>query len=76
MVLLWPLDAVSTGPLLAAVSPSHVITCVAVVLATQVAVMGQLYQVESQHKRWLIDPDALLVILTVLGALVLVYYVK
>ena len=72
MVLLAPLDAVHSGPLLAAVSASHAITCVAVVLATLVAVMGQLYQSESRTR--FIEPDAWLVIVIVLGALALVYF--
>jgi cation:H+ antiporter len=72
MLLLAPLDAVHAGPLLAAVSVSHVVTGVAAVLATLVAVMGQLYQSESRTR--LIDPDAWLVILIVIWALVLVYY--
>jgi cation:H+ antiporter len=72
MILLAPLDVVHPGPLLAAVSPSHAITCVATVLATQIAVMGQLYHVEKRI--WLIEPDAMLVILVVVGALALVYF--
>lgn len=72
MILLAPLDIVHPGPLLAAVSPSHAITCVAAVLATLVAVMGQLYQSEKRTR--LIEPDAGLVILIVVGALALVYF--
>jgi cation:H+ antiporter len=72
MILLVPLDVMHPGPLLAAVSANHAITAVAAVLATQVAVMGQLYQAE---KRILfVDPDAGLVMLIVIGALVLVYF--
>jgi cation:H+ antiporter len=72
MVLLAPLDAVHSGPLLTAVSASHAVTCVAVILATLVAVMGQLYQSESRTR--FIEPDAWLVIAIVLGALALVYF--
>ena len=71
MILLAPLDLVHPGSILAGVSASHAITCVAAVLATQVAVMGQLYQAERRTR--LIEPDAWLVILIVLGALALVY---
>ena len=74
MLLLVPLDVVQSGSLLATVAPGHTITCVAAILATQVAVMGQLYQAESRKR--LIEPDALMVILTVIGALALVYYVR
>jgi cation:H+ antiporter len=74
MVLLAPLDAVHSGPLLAAVSANHAITCVAAVLATLVAIMGQLYQSESRAR--FIEPDAWLVIFIVLGALALVYFAR
>jgi len=74
MILLAPLDVAHPGSLLAAVSPGHAITCLAVVLATQVAVMGQLYRVES--KTPVIEPDAWLVILIVVGALALVYFAR
>jgi cation:H+ antiporter len=71
MILLAPLDLAHPGPLLASVSASHAITCIAAILATQVAVMGQLYQAEQRTR--LIEPDALLVILIVLAALALIY---
>jgi len=74
MMLLAPLDLIHPGSLLASVSPNHAITCVAAVLATLVAVMGQLYQSEKRTR--LIEPDALLVILIVIGALVLVYFAR
>jgi cation:H+ antiporter len=74
MVLLAPLDAVHSGPLLAAVSANHAITCVAAVLATLVAIMGQLYQSESRTR--FIEPDAWLVISIVLGALAIVYFTR
>jgi cation:H+ antiporter len=72
MILLVPLDILHDGSLLADVSQRHVITCVAGVLATQVAVLGMLYQVENRRR--FIDPDAWLVIAIVLGALALIYY--
>jgi cation:H+ antiporter len=71
MLLLTPLDLVHSGPILGAVSPSHAITCVAAVLTTLIVVLGQLYQVE--RRRRLIEPDATLVILTIVGALWLIY---
>jgi cation:H+ antiporter len=73
MLLFAPLDFIHNGSLLAAVSPRHVITCVASMLATLIAIMGQLYQSESRTR--LIEPDAWLVILVVVGALALIYYV-
>lgn len=74
MILLAPLDVLHEGSLLAAASPGHAITCVAAILATQVAVLGQLYQSETRTR--LIEPDAWLVILIVIGALVLIYYAR
>jgi len=70
MLLMVVLDLVHTGPLLAAVSPGHAITCVAAIIATLIVVLGQLYQVEARKR--LIEPDAGLVILVVLAALWLV----
>lgn len=71
MILLVPLDLVQPGSLLAVVSPTHALTCITAVLATQVAVLGQVYRVE--RRRPFIEPDAWLVILVVLGGLGLVY---
>ena len=71
MLLLIPLDLVQKGPILASVSKNHAITGLAVIVATLVVVLGQLYQVE--RKRWLVEPDASLVTAVILGSLWLVY---
>jgi len=71
MILLLPLDLVQAGPLLNAVSTSHVVTCQAAVLATMVVVLGQLYQVEKRKR--FIEPDATLVLVILFGALWLIY---
>jgi cation:H+ antiporter len=71
MLLLVPLDVLHAGPLLAHVSKSHALSCLGAILATSVAVMGQLYQVENRRR--LVEPDALLMLLLILGALLLVY---
>lgn len=72
MVLLVPLDmAYRKGPLLAAVATSHVLTCLAVIVVSCVAVAGQLYQVERRVR--LIEPDAMAVIILILGFLGLLY---
>lgn len=71
MVLVVPLDAVGPGRLLAEVSPVHAVTALASILATSVAVLGQLYHVERRIR--LVEPDAALVLLIVFGALGLVY---
>jgi len=48
MLLLLPLDCLDSRPLLAFVSPLHVVSCLAGILATLVAIVGQLYRVESR----------------------------
>jgi cation:H+ antiporter len=71
MILFVPLDAAFPGPIFAAVSPSHGVTVLAVIVATATAVAGQLYRVEKRYR--IIEPDALLMILMLLGALWIVY---
>lgn len=72
MILLIPLDLLHAQPLFAVVSHEHVVTCMATILATLVAIMGQLYRAESRLR--FIEPDAWLVIAIVVGALTLLYY--
>lgn len=72
MILLLPLDLFHAGNLLGGVSRQHILTGLAVILATSVAVMGQLYQVEKRKK--FIEPDAFAVIVVVLGSLILLYW--
>jgi cation:H+ antiporter len=72
MVLLAPLDLAYPGSLLAAASPAHAVTALATILITAVVIIGQLYQVERRIR--FLEPDAVLVILLVLGALALIYY--
>ena len=71
MLLFVPLDALHNGSLFAAVSPSHLITCLAAILVTSIAIMGQLYQVEGRRR--LIEPDAMLMLLMIFSALALIY---
>ncbi|MBL8812673.1 MAG: sodium:calcium antiporter [Planctomycetaceae bacterium] len=73
MMLLFPLDFVQKGSLLAVVSANHCITCFAAILATQTAILGQLYNVEGRRR--FVDPDAWLVAAIVVGGLAIVYYV-
>lgn len=71
MILFLPLDALHAGSFFAQLSSSHAVTCLAVMIATSVATLGQLYHVE---KRWrIMEPDALLMIVILLGALWIVY---
>lgn len=72
LLLLVPLDLLHPKPLFAVVSQNHAITCLAAIGGTMIVVMGQLYRVES--RKTFIDPDAWLVIFTVVSAMVLLYY--
>lgn len=74
MIMFVPLDAVCPGSLFAAVSPTHAVTAFAVIVATAITVLGQLYHVERRLP--LIEPDALLVIFVIVGALGLVFYLS
>lgn len=71
MIMFVPLDAACPGSLFQAVSSAHAVTAFAVIVATAIAVLGQLYHVERRLP--LIEPDALLVILVIVGALGLVF---
>ncbi len=70
MVLFAPLDAVHPGSLFASVSPAHAVTGFAVIVATTVAILGQLYHIENRRR--FCEPDALLLLLVLSSALFLV----
>ncbi len=72
MLILFVIDPFYPGPILESVSPSHVVTALAVIMATSIAIMGQLYQVENRKK--FIEPDAFIVIGLVIAALLMLYY--
>jgi cation:H+ antiporter len=74
LLLLVPLDAAWPGSLMGSVSITHLLTCLLVVLTTSVVIIGQLYRVES--RKFLVEPDAALVLLLVAGGLVLIYYCR
>jgi cation:H+ antiporter len=74
MIILIPLDWFHPGNLLGAVSRSHILTALAVVLATSVAMMGQLYL--KDERKTLIEPDAVAVIGIVLGAIFILYSIS
>lgn len=71
MLLLLPLDALYPGNLLSAVSTDHVVTGVATIVVTSVAVIGQLYG-ETKRQR-ILDPDAFLVIMLIVASLYVLY---
>jgi cation:H+ antiporter len=74
MVILLIVDAFfDQGSLLSAVPGSqvHAVTAAAAIIVTAVATMGLLYRAEK--RLWFVEPDALVIILMVLGAMGLIY---
>lgn len=71
MILFVPLDAVHPGSLFATLAPAHAVTALAVITATAIAVLGQLYH--EDHRIPLFEPDALLMLVVLGGALALVF---
>jgi hypothetical protein len=72
VVLVAVLDFFNEGPLLEASSVVLVLSCLAVVLGTCVAVVGQLFQVEKSKKS-ILEFDALAIIGIVVGTLYLTF---
>jgi cation:H+ antiporter len=72
MILLIPLDIGFPGSLLGNVSINHLLTCLFVVLVTATVIIGQLYRVEN--RKFLVEPDAALVLILVTISLVLIYF--
>jgi cation:H+ antiporter len=70
-VVLFAVDFFYDGLLLASVSSTHAITVAAVVIVTAAVTMGMLYRAEKRF--WVIEPDAVLVILMIAAVLLLVY---
>ena len=62
------------GPVLHSVSPNHAITATAVILITGIAMMGLLYRAKKRY--WLVEPDALLVVVLAVAALALIIAVN
>lgn len=71
MILVLPLDVLQPGTLLGTVSVDHVVTGLSVIIVTAVALLGHLYRVEKRIH--LIEPDAALIILLIVGTLLTVY---
>ena len=72
MLLFLPLDFAFPGVLFAVVSPAHVISTLAVTVATSVVLIGQLYHVERRTR--IVEPDAIMVIILIMSALAIIYY--
>ena len=71
MVIFATLDVTTSNSLLSSVSEVHAITATCVLITTAVGLMCILYQ--AKKRWWLVEPDALLIALLVLGALYLVF---
>ena len=72
MLLFLPLDIACPGALFTLISTGHVVSAFAVITATSLVVIGQLYHVERRTP--LFEPDAILVIAVVLASLAMVYF--
>ncbi|MCA9079498.1 MAG: hypothetical protein KDA58_03020 [Planctomycetaceae bacterium] len=71
MAMLAGLDLATPVPLLSSVAQTHALTGTAAVLVTSVVIAGLLYRAEKRW--WILEPDAVLVIVLVLGSLLAVY---
>ncbi len=71
MAMLGVIDLATPVSLLSSVSEVHAMTGTSAILVTAVVVAGLLYRAEKRW--WLLEPDALLVVLLVLGSLFAVY---
>jgi cation:H+ antiporter len=74
MALLAAVDGFYEGSLLSAVSPTHAVTATSVIVVTSVAMMGLLYRAEK--RLWMIEPDALLIMVLILAALYAIYQLR
>ena len=74
IVLFVPLDFLHEGSIFLSMSGAHAVTAFTVVLATAIAVLGQLYHGEQRLP--FIEPDAFLMLFVVLGGLFLIYSLK
>jgi cation:H+ antiporter len=72
MVLMLPLDLVYSGSLFEAVSLTHALTAMSVIVVTGIVIMGQLYQADRRVR--LVEPDGWLIIALVIGSLVMIFY--
>lgn len=71
MLLFLPLDFAFPGALFASTTPVHTVSAFAIIVATSIVLMGQLYHVESRRRFF--EPDAIMVILIVLAAFGVIY---
>jgi cation:H+ antiporter len=74
LALLVPLDIAAPGSLLESVAITHVFTALGTILATSLALMGQLHHVE--RRRPFLEPDAWLMIAVILATLLVIYQLR
>jgi cation:H+ antiporter len=74
MALLFVLDFVDEGSLLANASPVHAYTALCTIAVTAVVILGQLHRVE--RRKPFLEPDALLALFLILGSLTGLYFLK
>lgn len=70
-LILGVLDVAAARPILSMVSQVHAITAACVMITTGVTTLSLLYRVEKRW--WIVEPDAALIALLVLGSMYLVY---
>lgn len=71
MLILGVMDLATVKPVMSQVADVHAITAACVLLTTAVTILCLVYR--SEKKWWIIEPDAMLVILLVVGSMYLVY---
>ena len=71
IVVLFAVAVFYAEPLFSAVSQTHAVTAVCVIIVTAALTMGLLYRAEKRW--WVFEPDAVLVILLILVSFYLVY---
>ncbi|GAB5403375.1 MAG: sodium:calcium antiporter [Aureliella sp.] len=71
MLIFAVLDFATTSSLLSAVSETHAITAACAIIVTAVALLSTLYV--PRKRLWIIEPDAALIAMLVLGSLYLVF---
>lgn len=71
MVVIALLDFIVDGSIFAAIGTIHIFTCLAIIMCISIAIIGQLYQVERAKRMF--EPDAILVMLTVVVSYYLIY---
>lgn len=73
LVIVGIVDLADANSIYSVASDAHLVTAVAIIIVTAAALLGLLYRAEKRF--WLIEPDAMLVLLLVVGSLYVIYAV-